>query len=50
MGPFCGLCSLLNRPDKADAFAWNRADQPLLVAIIANGGPRGVDAGGKRRF
>jgi hypothetical protein len=45
-----GLCSLVNNPDEADAFAWNRADQPLLVAIVVNCGPRRIDAGGKRRL
>ena len=28
------LCALLNRPNKADSFARNRADQPLLVAVV----------------
>ena len=45
-----GLCSFLNHPHKADAFARDRADQPLLVAIVINGGPRRIDAGGERKF
>ena len=44
------LYSLLNDPDKANAFARDRADQPLLVTIVADGGPCCIDACGKRRF
>ena len=43
-----GLCSLLNRPNKADAFARDRADQPLLVAIVAQCAAGGIDAAGER--
>ena len=44
------LCLFPHHADKADAFARERADQPLLVAIVADGGPYRIDAGGKRRF
>jgi len=35
--------------DEADAFADDRADQPLLLAGVADGSAGGVDAAGKRR-
>ncbi len=43
-------CLFPHQPDKADALARQRADQPLLVAIIADRGPRRVDAGRKCKF
>jgi hypothetical protein len=35
---------------RRNAFARDRADQPLLVAIVVNCGPCRIDACGKRRF
>ena len=45
-----GPSSFLHRSDKADAFARQRADQPLLVAVVADRGAYRIDAGRKRRF
>jgi hypothetical protein len=35
---------VLELPNKADAFARQRADQPLLVAIVADRSPDSIDA------
>jgi hypothetical protein len=40
---------LQHRADEADALALQRLDQPLLLAAVADGGARRVDAVGERR-
>ena len=44
------LRSRLNIPDEPEALAQDGADQPLLVAAVAQRAARGVDAGRQRRF